>query len=181
MSPIALSSMESKGIAISDLLENRSSLVFGIVVTLGVILRVLVAFRDYNFDVESYRIVADLVAQGKNVYANTPRYNYGPIWFHILSYLDRSPWFPSSAVWALRWKVTFFLTGVDLGIAILLLRWFGTLPAVLFFLNPISIIITGYHSQFDNLAVLIGLLSARLLERPVDDGGWRQGNRIKFL
>ena len=35
----------------------------------------------------------------------------------------------------------------------------GRTAAYLFFLNPISIIITGDHNQFDNLALLLGLLS----------------------
>jgi len=45
-----------------------------------------------------------------------------------------------------------FLSLVDLGIFFVLWKKFGRPAAALFFLNPISVIITGYQSQFDNLA-----------------------------
>lgn len=45
----------------------------------------------------------------------------------------------------------------------ILLRKAGRLTAYAFFLNPITIIITGYHNQFDNLAILLGLLSVLLV------------------
>ena len=34
---------------------------------------------------------------------------------------------------------------------------FSLVAGLLFFVNPISVIITGYHNQFDNLAVLVGI------------------------
>ncbi len=125
----------------------------------------LAPLRGYNFDVESYRIVADIVSAGGNVYAETDRYNYGPIWFHILHALDVMPWFDQEGVVGLRWKVASFLTLVDLGILWLLVEQYSIKVGALFFLNPLSILITGYHSQFDNLAVLTGLLSVVLYDR----------------
>lgn len=38
-------------------------------------------------------------------------------------------------------------------------KCFSFKKGLLFFLNPISIIITGYHNQFDNLAILLALLT----------------------
>lgn len=128
-----------------------------IIVTVGVLLRMLVPLRGHNFDVESWRIVADIVAAGGNVYADTDRYNYGPVWFHILQVLDAAPWFSGDGLTSLRWKVALFLTFVDLGILFVLVRQYSLKIGALFFLNPVSILITGYHSQFDNLAVLLGL------------------------
>jgi hypothetical protein len=130
----------------------------------GVYLRMVAASMGFNFDVESYRIVADIVMSGGNVYAETTRYNYGPIWFHLLNGLDAIPWDDPDPFWSLRWKVMIFLTVVDTLLALLLLRWFGWRAALLFWLNPIAILITGYHSQFDNVAVLLGLLGAGLLQ-----------------
>ncbi len=54
-------------------------------------------------------------------------------------------------------------SGVDAGIFWVLWPQFGRLAASLFLLNPIAVIITGYHCQFDNLAVLLGLLGALLV------------------
>jgi uncharacterized protein Usg len=51
-------------------------------------------------------------------------------------------------------------------------RKFGYLAACLFFLNPISIIITGFHSQFDNLAIVLGMAAVLIMgddfDKPVD-------------
>ena len=49
------------------------------------------------------------------------------------------------------------LTTTDLGIAMILAKRYSIRKALIFFLNPISIIITGYHNQFDNIAVLLAL------------------------
>jgi hypothetical protein len=129
---------------------------------IGVGLRFAVAMRGYNYDIESYRIVADIMARGGNVYAETTRYNYGPIWAWLLHLLDQIPFAGNDPLWSLRWKVTAFLTAVDVGTAILLLRWYGTGSAAFLLLNPISIIITGYHGQFDSLAIIAGLAAVRL-------------------
>jgi hypothetical protein len=138
---------------------------FWLAIVLGTVARVAVATFGHNFDIESYRIVADIVAAGDNVYAGTPRYNYGPIWFHVLGALDAMPSAGAVPLIALRWKVTVFLTLVDVGIAWVLGSRFGAPTAILFFLNPVSVLITGYHGQFDNLAILVGLLGVLAMER----------------
>ena len=76
---------------------------------------------------------------------------------------------------AFRWKVATFLTGVDVAIFFLLLRSYGVWIASLFFLNPISIIITGYHSQLDGLAVLFALIAAWVIERYKNSLGFWSG------
>lgn len=139
--------------------SGRQALFILAVVVLGVSLRALTALRGHNFDVESYKIVAGIMAAGGNVYAETERYNYGPIWFHLLHFLDMIPMFEGLGANAIRMKVAGLLTIVDVCIFLFLLRQYSLKIAALFLLNPVSIIITGYHSQFDNLAVLLGLLS----------------------
>ncbi len=129
------------------------------VIIAGVLLRFWAATQGHNFDVDSYRIVADIVNSGGNVYAETRRYNYGPVWFYILHFLDIIPVGGSFSLESLRYKVTFFLTCVDVALFVFLLKRYSMLTACLFLLNPISIIITGYHSQFDNFAILVGLLA----------------------
>ena len=133
----------------------------------GSLIRLAAAYRGYNFDIASYRIVADIAARSGNVYVETQRYNYGPIWFYILSFLDNLPFPISDPLLSLRWKISSFLTLVDITIATCLYRWYGIKVATLFFLNPISIIITGYHSQFENLAILIALLSTKTIDNNV--------------
>ena len=54
----------------------------------------------------------------------------------------------------------------------MLWRKFGLMAAAVFFLNPVAIIITGFHNQFDNVAVGLGLLAVLRFgddfEKPLD-------------
>lgn len=136
-----------------------------IVFLLGITLRMVLPLRGFNYDIESWKIAADIMAHGGNVYGETGRYNYGPIWFYILHGLNQYIGSGFGELIAFRWKVAAFLTGVDVAIFFLLLRIYGVWIASLFFLNPISIIITGYHSQLDDLAVLFALIAAVVIER----------------
>ena len=56
------------------------------------------------------------------------------------------------------------LTLCDFLIAKLISRKAGNLWGIIFFLNPISLIITGYNNQFDNIAVLFGAYAVLCLE-----------------
>ena len=145
--------------------RNAINLKIVLVLTFGTILRLLMPLRGYNVDAESWRIVADIINQGGNIYAETWRYPYGPVWAQILHMLDMLPFgLNLSAIEALRWKAAYFLTLVDIGIFFLLFRVYGLMVSILFFLNPISIIITGYQIQLDNFAVLIGMISICIIQ-----------------
>ena len=144
---------------------NHFTVLAIVVLLVGLLLRLVLPFRGFNYDIESWKIAADIMAHGGNVYGETGRYNYGPIWFHILHGLDVIPGTGFGEFFAFRYKVAAFLTCVDVAIFVILLRRFNVLVAALFFLSPISFIITGLHSQMDNLAVLFGLVSILFLEK----------------
>lgn len=127
-----------------------------LVVLIGVALRFLVMRRGHNFDFDSYRIVVEIMSRGGNVYAETERYNYGPVWFLLLDAMERIAQALRQPE-LFRYLLVSLLTLADLGIFAILYRKFSPRVAYLFLLNPISIIITGFHNQFDNLAVLIGM------------------------
>lgn len=130
---------------------------------LGISLRLMSASVGDNFDMESWWIASEASVAGDVVYARTHRYNYGPIWFWIIDALrEISSMTGQDTISRLHLFMTGFLTVVDLGIAALLSTTFAPLLGMLFFLNPISLATTGYHIQFDNLAILTGLLSWRL-------------------
>jgi hypothetical protein len=136
-------------------------------IAIGILARFVVMMRGHNYDFDSFAIVGDLAARGLNVYANTHRYNYGPVWFIVLGGFYRLA--PGNLA-AYRILVVAFLTLVDVGILLLLMRLFGRTTALVFFLNPISIIITGYHNQFDNLALLLGLMSVTVFGDSSEEG-----------
>jgi len=141
----------------------RSVLLELVLVGVGVVLRLVVSARGHNYDVDSYLIVDDIQSHGGNVYADTPRYNYGPAWFLVLRVIGVLSGHDHATF---RLLLVMFLIGVDLAIWWFLRRRFGRIPALLFFLSPVQIIICGYHNQFDSLAVLVGLLAVAQLDRP---------------
>ena len=139
------------------------------VLAAGLLARFWVGTRGHNFDFDSWRIAAELMAQGKDVYAGTWRYNYGPVWFNVLYGLYTLAGHDLAIFHQL---LIALLSAADIGIFYVLWRKFGRLPATVFFLNPVSIMISGYHIQFDNLAILIGLWAVLVFgddfEKPLD-------------
>ena len=145
-----------------------------LVVLTGLAARLLAATYGHNYDMDSCFIIAGITDHGGNVYASTDRYNYGPVWFTVLHGLDV---LARHNLVVFRYLVSGLLSLVDIGIFLILWRKFGKLAASFFFLNPVSVIITGYHSQFDNLAVLLGLLAVLILWDEFD----KPVNRRKFF
>ena len=143
----------------------RQKLFILLVLAAGLTSRFTVGLLGHNFDFDSYRIVAELMVQGKNVYANTTRYNYGPVMFNLTHWLD---WMAGHQEWIFRLLLVSVLSAADLGIFFLLRKKFSLRSAVFYFLNPVSIIITGYHNQFDNLAIIIGFWSVLCLQDKFD-------------
>lgn len=130
--------------------------------SLGIILRYFVMSWGWNYDFESFCIVGQIAGNFRNVYAETSRYNYGSIFFSILALLYKiSQIKPQLWVYIFRVLIVTVLTLTDLGIAAFIANKYSWKKALIFFLNPVSIIITGYHNQFDNIAVLFALLSTK--------------------
>jgi hypothetical protein len=154
--------------------ESRPGRVFlsvcaaGFFATLAVRLALLFASPG-NYDSESYRIVAAIVERGGDIYAETERYNYSPAWGELLRGLDRAR---AASKLDLTRAVGLALTAADLATAALLYLLasgrFGprrsVLVALLFFANPVSVLISSFHGQFDNLSILF-LLAAILVSR----------------
>lgn len=147
---------------------------FWAVVIAGVAARLLVATCGHNYDLDSWQLVAGMADRGENVYAGTERYNFAPGWFLILHGLNLLSGH-NPAVF--RYAVAGFLSLADAGIFFFLWRRFGRLAGCWFLLNPISIIITGYQCNFDNVAIGLGLLAMGLMGDEFD----RPVNRRKLL
>jgi hypothetical protein len=142
---------------------------FCAVLIAGLAARLLVSTGGHNYDMDSWQIVAGMADRGENVYAGTDRYNFAPGWFHILHGLNQ---LSGHNPVIFRHVVAGFLSLADAGIFFFLWRRFGRLAGCWFFLNPISIIISGYQCNFDNVAIGLGLLAAGLMgdefDRPLD-------------
>lgn len=134
-------------------------------VIIAVGIRLILAGPRHNFDFNSWVIVADIMNRGGNVYAETTRYNYGPIWSWLLHAIDSISrrWFGDSGA-RLRLGVAALLSLVDLGLFAVIWRRYDLPRAIAALLSPIAILISGYHGQFDNLALLLGMLAVLLYE-----------------
>ncbi len=121
------------------------------ILALGTFARFKLIGRGHNYDFESYRIVVEANQLGVTAW-QTNRYNYGPVWWYLLRLAD---WMHTYTGIGFRHQIVGILTAADLFIAYFIYRFKGLFLGVLFFLNPISIIISGYHNQFDNLAIAI--------------------------
>lgn len=147
------------------IVDNRYFL--SIVVAIGVVLRFIIIAIGHNFDFDSYMIVGEIVKNGGNVYAETSRYNYGPLFFLVqgLLYSISSIFEGTSRNLCYRLLIVTFLTVADLGLMFYVKFRTNNLWAAVFFLNPVSIIITGFHNQFDNWAVLLAFIGVYYLMR----------------
>lgn len=135
---------------------NKSGLPFAWFVVgaiLALVVRFSMSFLGSNYDFESYGIVADIVCRGGNVYAETTRYNYAPFWFNFLGLMK------ALLGEQMRVGIILLLSLTDIGIAALLWRRCSAFAAFLVLFSPISAFISGYHNQFDNIAVYITLLA----------------------
>jgi hypothetical protein len=144
-------------------LSRRSRLIIFVVAVAGIGLRLGAMLFGNNFDYESYEIVGELQAEGENVYSWTGRYNYGPAWFLLLGNFWRLSQAVVGDAGLFRIQIVLVLIAADLLIAYLLLRRFGPAAGALFLLSPISIIITGFHNQFDNIAIAVGFMAILLI------------------
>ncbi|NQW43753.1 MAG: hypothetical protein HQ463_10010 [Bacteroidetes bacterium] len=128
--------------------------------------RLWLASLGGNYDLESYNIVADIILDGRSVYGNTYRYNYGPVWAYILAgckfvalnFNDSGKVFHYLIVCILF--IAEFYIGYQLS-----KKYKNPLLFLLFIFNPIGIIIAGYHSQFDILAIAVALASSIQLSK----------------
>jgi hypothetical protein len=183
---IAIVSVISLILIVISCIETKKSLlpvpqkytifVLLLIVLNGTIIRLIMAWAYYgNFDMQSLDGIANIVINKGNVYALTSRYNYSPIWFTILGFLKQVqiqlPSLPFHFV------VRTFLCLVDLVTLVFLLLIAHhkkiSLPkiAILFYLSPVSFLLTGYHGQIENLAILmvvIGLFAyLKLSQKPI--------------
>ncbi len=142
----------------TDQMKTRAITIV-LIILLGMTIRIFLAFNPrFNHDITSYDIVSDIVTGGGNVYAETDRYNYSPIWFLILGLLKQIQGIPFHGL--VRSVVSLVdLATVAVLVSLARVRKLSPLKTIsLFFLNPVSFMVSGYHGQFDNLSVLVLLV-----------------------
>jgi hypothetical protein len=142
--------------------SNRSSRgLFAALVAVAIVARLCVATLGHNHDFRSYLRVGRVVSAGANVYAELNRYNYAPLFSVVQGTLYSLAQGFADPVVAYRIFIILFLSTFDVILGAALYRRASIQAAALFLLNPITVIITGYHNQFDNVAVCAAYFGAR--------------------
>jgi hypothetical protein len=146
--------------------ERWKKTVFVLASVASLALKIILATRGHNYDLESYGIVAQLVLQGRSVYANTTRFNYGPLWAFLLAGLKQlSTLLPVMGGEAFHVAIAAFLGVTDVALAAILSAKYRYGAGIFFLCCPATILLTGYHSQFENFALLAGLAAWMLIRK----------------
>jgi hypothetical protein len=145
-------------------------------VGVGVRLYLAYAFRG-NYDQFSYELVAEIMNRGGNVYAETSRYNYSPLWAYVLAFLQ---YIADSSHVQFHFVIRSFLTMVDILVGIFIglncSRWGFSDARIgfsLYMLNPVALMLVGFHGQFENLAMLPLLIGTYLYARQPASPPWK--------
>lgn len=109
-----------------------------------------------DYDIVSYHIQAQSVFTHQNIYLLTNRYPYPPVWV----------WWTALAQWAASitplpfvWLIKVPALLGDCLIVALLRRYQGVKAALFYALNPVSILVTGGHGQFDGMVIALVVLA----------------------
>jgi hypothetical protein len=134
-------------------------LVIALIFIIGLLVRIFLASTLHgNYDQSSYEVVAEIMEHDGNVYQETYRYNYSPIWMNILHRLDQ---LAKTTHNTFPYMVRSFLTTVDLITALIIVGIVtnfapgqGILTFSAYWLNPGMWALIGFHGQFEVLALL---------------------------
>lgn len=141
---------------------------FPLAVVVGVAARFAVSRRGSNYDFDAWTTIRDVINAGGNIYSDPSTevfVAYGPIWFVVLDLLDTLAGFLGGETLSFRYLIILTLTMGDVAVALLIGRLWGWTGAVLVLLNPVSIVITGYHNQIDVLSIGVMLAAAIVMAR----------------
>ena len=147
--------------------------VFSSVAVVVFILKLSISTLGYNNDIEIWKHVSrgmlDGFLNGRVIYTYTQFYNHGPIRSYALYFLAFALNILSlNDMYTFHIWVVFFLSIFDTIMALLIWKIFGKVSSLIYLLNPVSLLITGYHSQIESTTIMIGLLSWFVLLKAKD-------------
>ena len=136
------------------------------VLFLALLIRLLLAWTvpGASYDIESYQIQAQAVLKDENVYSVTFRYPYPPLWMYWPAFALRLAEITHQSF---NFWVKLLPIVADIGIGWLLWKWpRPSTPslrrAALYWFNPVVLMISAMHGQFDALVILMVVLASRL-------------------
>ena len=149
-------------------------LILAAAVGMGMRLYLAVSYYGHSYDMYTWEFISNLT--GSNIYLASGRFAYPPLYAHVLHFLREI-----QPVCGLPFPALLktFLSMVDLLTALCLLFMFdpahyrkGLVASVVFFLNPVTIMASGYWGQFDNVAFFPIVLALLLYETQSNGRPW---------
>ncbi len=123
-----------------------------VMLALGLRLAVMLMTNGAAYDLASYHIQAQSVFGHRNVYLFTDRYPYPPVWVWLVSLAQ---WTANVSNLPFTWFVKAPGIAGDCLIVALLWRRAGGWAALFYACNPVSLLITAGHGQFDGLVMAL--------------------------
>ena len=131
----------------------------------GIALRVLFTMTvEDHFDLINFFESGSFVAAGKNIYASTRFYNYGPVMAILLGKIYKLSSFFANNRLAFKFMFVALMTNSDFLIALLVSKKAGKFWGAVYFLNPISIHAPISIGQFDSLAFMFAAYGVYYIE-----------------
>jgi hypothetical protein len=120
-----------------------------------------------NYDVAAFADTVAILRRGGDLYLETSRYNYSPVFAYALLGLSRAGELAGASVAAVLGAL---LLAGDAAAAWLVSRIAGggrrgAAAGLIFFANPVSVFVSSFHLQFDGLAILALLAAIHAAER----------------
>lgn len=143
------------------------------VIIVGMVFRLLLAVLPVgNFDMQNFFIDAVIFMDGKwNIYKYQPSYNYSPALFVMLGVIGHIQ--RMIKVIPFHTLVRLTVSAFDIATLLLLtgfavrLRKPVVRTATLFFLNPVTIILSGFHAHVDSIALFLVLAGIWMVDPDV--------------
>lgn len=136
----------------------------GFALVFGCAARIATATSGHNYDLGVWDDTAVRVLNGLSPYRDYGPFCYGPtaaFVFAAAKYTGNV--MGGCGISCFHLMVAAFLTACDAAIALLVLKDFGVACFLCYFLNPVSILLTGYHSQLEPFCILPAYAAWRLL------------------
>lgn len=142
-------------------LSVREKRLFTAAAVFSFLAKVALGSVGHNYDLDTWRLFSDILAQGKNLYSDTDLYRYGPIWAWIVSGFGRLTGPGGGELFHMQ--ISAFLAVIDVLTAMIIARTYSWTGAMVLLLSPVSLLISGFHTQLENVAVLVGLVAWLLI------------------
>src|SRR3989339_868355 len=140
----------------------RKIIILGLVIRVGVI---FLSLNFTNFDLNSYLKVGQLTLQGMNIYPETARVHhpYFPFFLYIEAFAIYLKQLYIHPILFIKTLIIAFDTGIIYLVYLLSNRNLKSTFA--YAINPIAILICGFHGQFDSIPLFFLLLAIYLAKK----------------